>query len=62
MDTTFEELKNVKSDCCIKIIFQTLRTPGDSIFIEGNELEKFNGPALITKNKELFFLNLLSGL
>jgi len=27
MDTTFEELKNVKSDCCIKIIFQTLRTP-----------------------------------
>ena len=50
MDTTFEELKNVKSDCCIKIIFQTHRTPGDSVFVEGNELEKFNGLALITKN------------
>jgi len=50
MDTTFEELKNVKSDCCIKIMFQTHRTPGDSVFVGGNELEKFNGLALITKN------------
>lgn len=50
MNTTLEELKNVKSDCCIKIIFQTRRTPGDSVFIEGNELEKLNGLALITKN------------